>query len=249
MRSLHRALHTERVVIVQPTVYGTDNSCTLDAIKQIGSGARGIAVISDRTSNAELDRMHRGGIRGIRIHVDPDIAGPLDPEFTRQQFKAAVDRIKGRDWHVEVVASQLAEVEALREEVMASAVAVSFDLFGGAQPSLGVHQPGFDTLLSLLHGGKAYVNVSGPYRISKQAPDYPDVAPLAKALIAANPRRIIWGSDWPHSRQIPGHPVSENIPLFQIYDGRDLNRLAIWTSSAAQLKLILVENPAGLYGF
>jgi predicted TIM-barrel fold metal-dependent hydrolase len=193
--------------------------------------------------------MHRGGIRGIRIHVDADTAGPVDPAFVRRQFRAAVDRIKGRDWHVEIVASQLAEIEAIREDVMESPVAVSFDLFGGAQPVLGVHQPGFDTLLGLLHGGKAYVNVSGPYRISEQAPDYLDVAPIAKALIAANPRRIIWGSDWPHSQQIPGRPVSETTPLFQIDDGRDLNRLATWTSGVDQLRLILVENPARLYGF
>ncbi len=247
MQSLHRALHTERVVIVQPTVYGTDNSCTLDAIRQIGSSARGIAVIDDKISNAELDQMHRGGIRGIRIHVDAP--GPMDPAFVRGQFKAAVQRIKGREWHVEVVASQLAEIEAMKDEIMASPVPASFDLFGGAKPALGTHQAGFATLLSLLRGGKIYVNISGPYRISNQTPDYPDVAPIAKGLIAANPSRIIWGTDWPHTRQIPGRPVSEVIPLFQIDDGRDLNRLATWASSPAQLKLILVENPARLYGF
>ena len=246
MRSLHRTLHIERVVIVQPTFYGTSNACTLDAIGQIGPSARGIAVIGDKTSNAELDEMHRGGIRGIRIHVDAP--GPKDPAFVRRQFKAAVDRIKGRDWHVEVVASQLWEIEAMKDDLMASATPVSFDLFGGAKPALGIHQSGFDTLLGLLRGGKVYVNVSGPYRISNQAPDYSDVVPIAKALIAANPRRIIWGSDWPHTQQIPGRPANEATPLFQIDDGNDLNLLATWTSSA-QLKLIFVENPARLYGF
>jgi len=132
---------------------------------------------------------------------------------------------------------------------MASPVPVSFDHFGGAQAALGPHQPGFDTLLSLVHRGKAYVKLSAPYRASKQAPDYADVTPLAKALIAANPQRLNWGSDWPHPQQIAGRPLTQITPLYQIDDGRDLNQLASWTSGPAQLKMILVENPARLYGF
>jgi predicted TIM-barrel fold metal-dependent hydrolase len=93
------------------------------------------------------------------------------------------------------------------------------------------------------------VDVSAPYRISKQAPDYPDVAPIARAIIAANPERITWGTGWPHPAQIPGRGVTEITPLYQIDDGRNLNLLAAWTSSAAQLKLALVDNPARLYGF
>jgi predicted TIM-barrel fold metal-dependent hydrolase len=87
MRSLHRALHTERVVVVQPTFYGADNSCTLDAIKQIGPSARGVAVITGDTSNAEMDRLHRGGIRGIRIHME--VASSSDAALVRQVFQSA----------------------------------------------------------------------------------------------------------------------------------------------------------------
>jgi len=247
MRSLHRALHFDRVVIAQPSVYGPDDSCTLDAIKHLGSGARGIAVIDDKTSEADLDRMHRSGIRGIRINLET--AGQADPSIARQRFKAAVERIKGRSgWHIEIY-TRLSVIEAIKAEVTSSPVPVSFDHFGGAQADLGLHQPGFDVLLGLVQSGKAYVKVSAPYRSSKLAPDYPDVAPFAKALVAANPQRIVWGSDWPHPQQIPGRKLDELTPLNQIDDGRDLNQFAVWVPDAAQRKTILVDNPAKLYGF
>ncbi len=245
MRSMHRALHIERVVIVQPSFYGTDNSCILDTVKQLGSRGRGVALIGDNTSNAELDALERGGICGI---ICAGGSGQLEPEAVRARFKAAVERTKGRKWHIEFH-GRLSEIEAIHDQVMESPVPVLIDHFGGAQPALGVGQPGLDRLLSLTRSGKAYVDVSAPYRISKQAPDYPDVAPIARAIIAANPERITWGTGWPHPAQIPGRAVSEVTPLYQIDDGRNLNLLAAWTSGAAQLRLALVDNPARLYGF
>ena len=125
---------------------------------------------------------------------------------------------------------------------------VVFDHFGGARAALGVAQPGFETLLKLLRSGKAYVKISGAYRSSTLAPDYPDVAPLAKALIAENPRRVLWGTDWPHPSQVPGRRI-EVSPLLQIDDGRLFNQLAVWAPDAALRTTILVENPTKLYGF
>ena len=244
MRSLHRALHTDRVVIVQASFYGTDNSCMLDAIKQLGPGARGIAAIRDTTSNEELDELHRKGIRGIRTRLD---GMGSDPAALRQQFKASVERIRDRKWHVELVTTQLSQIEAIQEEVMASPVPVSIDL--GSQAALGAHQPGFETFLRLIHAGKTYVNVSGPYGVAKQEPEYPDVVPSVKALIEANPQRITWGTNWPHVSRLAGKKVTEITPGLQIDDGLDFNRFASWASDASQLKLILVENPARLYGF
>jgi predicted TIM-barrel fold metal-dependent hydrolase len=102
----------------------------------------------------------------------------------------------------------------------------------------------------LVRIGKVYVKISAPYRSSTQAPDYADVAPLAKALIAANPQRILWGSDWPHpAPPVPGRPVSDITPLWQIDDGRVMNQLAVWAPEPALRKTILVENAAKLYGF
>ena len=246
MRSLHRALHTDRVVIVQPTVYGTDNSCTLDAIKQLGAAARGIAAIDESTSEAALDQMHAGGIRGIRINLETQ--GQFDPSIGRKRLEAAMERMKSRrDWHIEIY-TRLSVIEAIKDQVSSSPVPISFDHFGGAQAELGVQQPGFDVLLKLLKSGKAYVKISAPYRSSKRAPEYADVAPLANALIAANPQRIIWGSDWPHPAQIPGRKLDEITPLYQIDDGRDLNMVAFWASDPALRKTILVDNPAKLYG-
>ena len=140
-------------------------------------------------------------------------------------------------------------IEAIKEQVASAPVPVVFDHFGGARAALGVGQPGFGTLLNLVKTGKAYVKVSAPYRSSTQAPGYPDVAPLAKALVAANPERILWGSDWPHPQQIPGRDVSDVTPLYQIDDGRVFNLFAVWVPDAAQRKTILVDNPAKLFGY
>ncbi len=246
MRSLHKALHTARVVIVNPSVYGTDNSCSLDAIKQLGPGARGVAVIDEKTPNGALDEMYRSGMRAIRINLET--SGQADPELARQRFQMAMERVKNHKYHVQLY-TRLSVIEAIREQVAAAAAPVVFDHFGGAQGPLGVGQPGFDVLLKLVQTGKAYVKISAPYRSSMQAPDYPDVAPLAKELVAANPERILWGSDWPHPAQIPGRPISQITPLYQIDDGMVFNQLPLWVPSAAQRKTILVDNPARLFGY
>jgi predicted TIM-barrel fold metal-dependent hydrolase len=106
-------------------------------------------------------------------------------------------------------------------------------------------------MLDLVRSGKAYVKISGAYRSSDKAPDYPDVAPLAKALIAANAERIVWGSDWPHpaGASLPGHTATDIAPLFQIDDGRLLNQLVVCAPDAGVRKMILVDNPARLYSF
>ena len=246
MRALHRALHTSRVVIVQPSVYGTDNSCTLDAIGQLGPTARGVAVIDDSTPDAALDEMHRGGIRGIRINLAT--TGQTDPELGRRRFDAAVARVRNRKWHIQMF-TQLSVIAALQKEIAASPVPVVFDHFGGAQASGGTSQAGFDVLLDLVRTGRAYVKVSAPYRGSTRTPDFADMAPLAKALIAANVQRVLWGTDWPHPDTASGRQPTEISPLRQIDDGRVLNQFATWTGTPAERKTILVENPQSLYGF
>jgi predicted TIM-barrel fold metal-dependent hydrolase len=248
MRALHRALHMDRVVIVQPSVYGTDNACTLDAIRQLGPGARGVAVIDDKTSGAALDEMARGGIRGIRINLET--GGETDPAVGRRRLQSALERVGGRNWHVQVY-TRLSVIEGLKDLVLASPVPIVFDHFGGAQGALGVRQAGFDVLLNLVRSGRAYVKVSGAYRSSTHAPDYADAAPLARALVAANPQRILWGTDWPHpdSSTVPGRKATDIAPLLPIDDGRVMNQLAVWVPDAGPRTIILVDNPARLYGF
>jgi len=245
MRNLHRALRTTRVVIVQPSVYGTDNSCTLDAITQLGPNARGIAVIDDQTSNAQLDEMDRSGIRGIRINLAT--VGQTDPDLGRRRLEATVARIGKRRWHVQMF-TQLSVIEAMQKDVAASPVPVVFDHFGGAQAAGGSSQRGFDVLLDLVRSGRAYVKVSAPYRGSTAAPDFADMAPLAKALIVANVQRILWGTDWPHPDTTPGRAPTEISPLRQIDDGRVFNQFASWITAAERTR-ILVDNPKELYGF
>ena len=248
MRALHRALHMDRVVIVNPSVYGTDNSCTVDAMKQLGPRARGIAVIGDKTSAEQLEEMDGAGIRGIRLNFET--FGQTNPDATRKAFQSAVERVAGRKWHIQMY-TRLPVIESLHKEIMAAPVPVVFDHFGGAKGSLGTGQAGFDSMLDLVRSGKAYVKISGAYRASDKPPDYPDAAPLAKALIAANVERIVWGSDWPHpaGAALPGHSATDVAPLLQIDDGRLLNQLAVWAPDPAVRKTILVDNPARLYKF
>lgn len=249
MRSLHRALHMDRVVIVQPSVYGTDNACTLDAVRQLGARARAVAVIDGQTPAAALDELDRAGVRGIRINLET--GGQTDASVARRRFLDAVQWIVGgRDWHIQIY-TRLSVIDGITEAVAASPVPVVFDHFGGAQSALGPRQPGFDALLALVRSGKAYVKVSAPYRSSTQSPDYADVAQLATALIAANPQRILWGTDWPHpdSSQVAGRQFTDTAPLQQIDDGRALNQFALWARDAVLRKTILVDNPARLYRF
>jgi predicted TIM-barrel fold metal-dependent hydrolase len=248
MAALHKALHMQRVVIVTPSVYGTDNSATLYGMKARGADARGVAVIDDKTTESELDAMGRAGVRGIRLNLAT--GGISDPNVGRQRFQRAVERMKRRNWHVQLY-TDLAMISAINDLIAASPVPVVFDHFAGARAELGTQQPGFAGLLKLVQSGKAYVKISGAYRASKLAPDYADVVPLAKALIAANPDRIVWGTDWPHpnSATVPGRKPTDLAPLFQIDDGRLLNQLPVWAPDARIRKQILVDNPARLYGF
>ncbi|MGB6430793.1 MAG: amidohydrolase family protein, partial [Candidatus Acidiferrales bacterium] len=184
------------------------------------------------------------------LRINFEAGGSPDPEAARQHFLAMVARAKAHNLHVQIY-TRLSVIESLKDQVMASPVPVVFDHFGGAQAALGTAQPGFDTLLSLVRAGNAYVKISGAYRSSTQAPDYTDVTPLAKALIAANAERILWGTDWPHPDSSPkaGRAATDLAPLFAIDDGRLFNLFATWAPDAALRKTILVDNPAKLYGF
>ena len=188
MAALHKALHMQRVVIVTPSVYGTDNSATLYGMKARGADARGVAVIDDKTPESELDAMGRAGVRGIRLNLAT--GGVNDPAVGRQRFLAAIERITSRNWHVQMN-TNLAMISAIKEQVAASPVAVVFDHFGGARAELGPQQPGFAELVELVRSGQVYVKISAAYRVSRLAPDYADVVPLAQALIGANPDRVV----------------------------------------------------------
>jgi predicted TIM-barrel fold metal-dependent hydrolase len=233
-----------RVVIVQPSVYGTDNRATLAGIAAIGlERARGVAVVDPLAAEAELDALHSGGVRGIRLNLEQ--TGGFDAEG---RLQAALSLAARRGWHVQAY-TRLAVIEALAPVLAEAKVPVVIDHFGGAVGALGVAQPGFATLLGLVRAEKCYVKISGAYRSSLLAPDYADMAPFAQALIAANPERVLWGSDWPHPDPL-GSPVFTDIaPNHDIDDAAVFAALWRWAPDAALRQRILVDNPARLYGF
>ena len=248
MAQLHAALKMQRVVIVTPSVYGTDNAATLYGMAARGADARGVAVIGDKTTEAELDAMGKAGVVGIRLNLAT--GGTSDPNVGRQRLSAAIERIKARGWHIQIY-TNLGMISAAKDLVAGSPVPVVFDHFGGAQADKGLEQAELSDFFELLKSGKAYVKISGAYRAGKNGPDFADAAPLAKALIAANPDRIVWGTDWPHpnSAAIPGKTKFDLAPFFDIDDGLLLNQLALWAPDAATRQKILTDNPARLYKF
>ena len=245
MARLHKALHIQRVVIVTPSVYGTDNSATLWGMKARGNDARGVAVINDKTPESELDALGQAGMRGIRLNLKT--VGIKDPAVAVRMFQASAERMKKRNWHIQLNTT-MTMVTAIRTHLAASPVPLVFDHFAGAEPEKSVDQPGFADLLDLVRAGKAYVKISvteGPRH------DYTGFIPLAKALIAANQDRILWGTNWPHPNSVtpPGRKPTELTPLWQVDDGLVLNLLPVWAPDAGVRKKILVDNPARLYGF
>src|SRR5690348_13453352 len=151
MSALHKSLHLERVVIVTPSVYGTDNSATLYGMKARGATARGVAVVDDKTPEGELDAMNAAGVRGIRINLAT--GGINDPAVARGRLQAAIDRAKGRNWHVQIY-SNLPVLAALKSDLAQAPVPLVLDHFAGAQAALGVDQPGFADVVELVRNGK-----------------------------------------------------------------------------------------------
>jgi len=242
MTALHQALKIQRVVIVTPSVYGADNSATIYGLAARGKDARGVAVIDDKTTDAELDRLVSLGFKGIRLNLST--AGINDPKVATERFVAAAARVKSRNWHVQLNTT-LPVIAAMKDALAASPVTLVFDHYGGAKEELGVGQPGFADLVALVKSGKAYVKISvtaGPRE------HYEYFTPLAQTLIGANVDRILWGSNWPHPNGAGGS-TEKVTPLWQVDDALVLNLLPTWAPDPAVRRKILVDNPARLYEF
>ena len=227
-----RILGMERAVLVQPSVYGTDNSAQLDAIAATTLEMRGVAVVEEDISDRELERLHAAGVRGVRFNLKLPAGLPLNA------LGSLAERIKDLGWHIQFYM----DVNAFPDlEPMLAALPVDsvIDHMGMVPPGQGMAHPGFQGLLNLLGEGRCWVKLSGAYRISKQGSPYADVAPLARTLIETAPERMVWASDWPH----PGLEVP--IPN----DGDLCDQLADWAPDPEVRRKILVDNPAVLYGF
>ncbi|MGH6954411.1 MAG: amidohydrolase family protein [Alphaproteobacteria bacterium] len=231
-RALMGRLGLERAVIVQPSVYATDNRCTLDAIARLEPVCRGVAVVSGGESERELRRLHDAGVRGVRFNLLYKGGPSLDA------LESVANRIKAFGWHVQLLVDGR-DLPEIRPRLAALPVDIVVDHLGHMPASCGVDHPGFRTLLALLGDGRSWVKLSGAYRISERGPPYADAAPFARALIAAAPERLVWGTDWPHPA-FDG-PAPDDAVL--------LDLVRRWAGDAARFRKILVDNPARLYGF
>jgi len=239
-------LSLDRVVIVQPSFYGADNSCMLAALAELGSAARGVAVIDTDITTMEIDRLHQAGVRGIRLNM-ASLGGASNDAITALLHDTA--RLCGRNgWHIQLFtpAQTIVALEAL---LPALGVPVVIDHFGLIDPHAS-QSPARNTLLRLLATGHIWVKLSAPYRITDQVGS-PDVAALANLLANANPERAIWGSDWPHTPVHKGAPVHDDREMpFRDIDSADLlNLVPRWFAQANRRQAVMVDNPARLYDF
>ena len=243
LAAMLKRLGMTRVVIIQPSFYGTDNACTLDGIAQLGN-ARGVAVLPAQVPAAELDTLHKQGIRGLRLNIAT--AGGAPVEEIKQKLTATAKLCERHGWHVQLFVSADV-IEPLAPMLRALPVDSVIDHFGLIAP--GTANGALRALQGLLESGKTWVKISGAYRISDE-PNDPRIDPLARALCKTNPERIVWGSDWPHT---PPHtiqkPLDQESP-FQDIDTRGLlDLLPRWLQDDALIARVLVSNPAKLYDF
>ncbi|MBA2962062.1 MULTISPECIES: amidohydrolase family protein [Ramlibacter] len=229
---VREALGLSRVVVVQPTGYAFDNDCTLQAMKTLGPGARGVCVVPHDTADAELQALHDVGVRGVRFMM---LAGGVLPW---EALAPTAARIAPFGWHInlQLDGHELPRHEALLRHLPCRLV---IDHIGKFLGPVSTHSEGFASLRRLIDAGHAWVKLSAPYECSRAGPPgYDDIAPLVETLAAAHTERCLWASNWPHPNIHPT-PSSQDLLAWA---------LARMPGDAAQRR-ILVDNPALLYGF
>lgn len=235
-RHLLATLGVERGVLVQPSVYWTDNTALLDALREAGPDFRGVAVVEDDVSSEEIERLHAAGVRGVRCNI-VDIAtdkGKLPLDMLRRLAR----RIEGRGWHIELL-MHVDEFPDLDRAFADFPVDIVLGHLGYLKTDRGTHDPGFQAMLRLMRAGRCWAKLTGPYRISTQPMPHADTKAFAHALLDAAPDRVVWGTDWPH--------VMVKGPMPN--DGDLCDLLEAWVPDATLRERVLVENPAQLYDF
>ena len=247
--AMHRQIGIERMVLIQTSVFGYDNSCMLDALDVLGPRARGIAIVPGDIDSQTLDEMHRLGVRGLRVNIAT--YGSRPAEEIAEQFRVAARLCARNNWHVQlfIPADAIAAIEPVLD---ALPVPVSIDHFGLIPPQDDTH-PAESVLRRLLEKGKVWVKVSGAYRLGDGGDnDFcdPRIGALAQRLYQTNPARIVWGTDWPHT---PPHgdiaEGDEEAPYRDIEPASLLNALNAWFDDPKAMQRILVDNPMELYDF
>jgi len=239
LKHLHKTLGIERVVFTQPSVYGTDNSAILDGMQALNAEtpnrARCVVAITMDISDDELAALDRSGVRGVRLNTDNKGGMPVEMD-TIPELEA---RIAPFGWHVEWLfpGKDILELMPVFKRLK---VPMSIGHFAYQPATAGVRAPGFQALLELMRRGNTWIKISGANRVSAtDLPPYDDVKPLAQALIAAAPARIMWGTDWPHPNK---YVVNPN-------DGDLVDAFGDWVSDETMRKKIMVDTPATFYRF
>lgn len=231
--AVRRRLGVDRTVVVQPSAYGLDNTCTLDAMAEIGPSARGIAVCNESISDAELERLDRLGIRGLRFFM---LRGGA---VTWDSLETMSARIAPLGWHIvlQLDGRDLPDYEA-RVKNLASDVVI--DHTGKFLEPVTPDHPGFKALLRLLDDRRKWLKLAAPYETSKLGPPfYDDVGVLAKIMVKAAPDRTIWASNWPHPSSGFAGPDDADM----------LDLLLDWVPDEAARRNVLADNPSRLYRF
>lgn len=246
--SVSRQIGLERVVFVQPSVYGLDNRCMLDAMRSVGAGARAVAVVDQTMAASELSALNRAGVRGVRLNAASN--GQDAKEEIESRLIGLADLAASLGWHIQLFAS-IEAITAVAPVLRRLPVPCVIDHMGLASAERGLDQPGFSTLLGLLSDRICWIKLSGAYRISSQEPGFQDSIAIARALIAANPERAVWGSDWPHTPEHSRNRMEEpeQIEFRNLDDAGLLKLLTISAGNEVTLRRVLVDNPAKLYGF
>jgi 2-pyrone-4,6-dicarboxylate lactonase len=232
LAALHRHLGIARAVLVQASVHGSDNAAMLDAISRDPANLRGVAMVEAAISDAELGRLHSGGVRAVRFNFVRHLGGAPDLATVERMAR----RIVPMGWHLVL---HLDAEDLLEYESFLHALRLPFviDHMGRVAAGEGLVQPPFKRLLDLVAGNDlAWVKVSGAERVSTTLGDFADALPFAAALVEAAPERVLWGTDWPHPnvREMPD-------------DGALVDLIPRFASDEALRAKLLVDNPARLY--
>jgi 2-pyrone-4,6-dicarboxylate lactonase len=239
LKHLHSTLGIERVVFTQPSVYGIDNSAILNASvalnKERADRARSVVALDMTSSETDLASLDKLGVRGIRLNTDNKGGMPI----AFSDIPELCARIKPFGWHLEFLFPGK-DIVGLMPVFESLTVPMSIAHFAYQPASAGIKAPGFQALLELAKRGNTWIKISGANRVSRgDLPPYDDVKPMAHALLQAAPERIMWGTDWPHPNK---YKVNPN-------DGDLVDALGDWVADPAQLRKIMVDNPAKLYRF
>ena len=245
---MKRQVGLERTVLVQAGGYGTDNRAMLAALAELGPRGRAVAVLDAGTPVAELERLHAAGVRGVRLNF----------QTLRERYAGNAGEWLGRferlasqvGWHLQLFCNSgmLVEIESLLSR---SATDIVVDHMGLPDASAGSEQPGFRALLRLLGTGHVWAKLAGADRITRSSGRLRDAIPFIRALAAAAPERLVWGSDWPNIGFHAGKQVRDDaiLPHRELDAGELLDLLGEALPDATVRQAILAANPGRLYGF